>query len=70
MAMNLPDIPLFSLLRQRMSWLNQRQTVLSQKVANADTTGYVARGPAMYSQPAYELRQTDAGGWEARRAVG
>jgi nitrite reductase/ring-hydroxylating ferredoxin subunit/uncharacterized membrane protein len=29
--------------------------------------GHVARGPAMYSQPAYELRKTDAG-WEARRA--
>jgi len=31
--------------------------------------GHVARGPAMYSQPAYELRRTDAGGWEARRAA-
>jgi len=41
--MNLPDIPLFSMLRQRMSWLNQRQGVLSQNVANADTPGYVAR---------------------------
>jgi nitrite reductase/ring-hydroxylating ferredoxin subunit/uncharacterized membrane protein len=29
--------------------------------------GHVARGPAMYSQPSYELRKTDAG-WEARRA--
>jgi len=41
--MNLPDIPLFSMLRQRMSWLNQRQDVLSQNVANADTPRYVAR---------------------------
>ena len=32
--------------------------------------GHVARGPAMYSQPAYELRRTEAGGWEARRAAG
>jgi nitrite reductase/ring-hydroxylating ferredoxin subunit/uncharacterized membrane protein len=30
-------------------------------------TGYVARGPAMYDQPAYELRQTQSGAWEARR---
>lgn len=30
--------------------------------------GHVARGPAMYSQPAYELRRTDAG-WEARRSA-
>ena len=42
-AMNLPDIPLLSLLRERMTWLNKRQDVLSQNVANADTPGYVAR---------------------------
>jgi flagellar basal-body rod protein FlgB len=41
--MNLPDMPLLSLLRERMSWLHQRQDVLSQNVANADTPGYVAR---------------------------
>ena len=40
--MNLPDIPLLSMLRTRMSWLNQRQDVLTQNVANADTPGYVA----------------------------
>ena len=41
--MDLPDIPLLSMLRERMTWLNQRQDVLSQNVANADTPGYVAR---------------------------
>lgn len=41
--MNLPDIPLFSMLRERMSWLNTRQGVLSQNVANADTPNYGAR---------------------------
>jgi len=41
--MDLPDVPLMSLLRERMSWLHQRQDVLSQNVANADTPGYVAR---------------------------
>jgi len=41
--MNLPDLPLFSMLRQRMGWLNQRQSVLSQNVVNSDTPGYVAR---------------------------
>ena len=40
--MNLPDVPLLSMLRERMSWLNQRQDTLSQNVANADTPGYVA----------------------------
>ena len=41
--MNLPEVPLLSLLKTRMSWLNQRQDVLSQNVANADTPGFVAR---------------------------
>ncbi len=29
--------------------------------------GHVSRGPAMYDQPAYEVRRAEAGGWEARR---
>jgi flagellar basal-body rod protein FlgB len=41
--MNLPEIPLLGMLRERMSWLNARQGVLSQNVANADTPGYSAR---------------------------
>jgi flagellar basal-body rod protein FlgB len=41
--MNLGDVPLLGALRDRMSWLNARQTLLSQNVANADTPGYAAR---------------------------
>jgi flagellar basal-body rod protein FlgB len=41
--MDLQDLPLLSMLRERMTWLNQRQDVLSQNVANADTPRYVAR---------------------------
>jgi flagellar basal-body rod protein FlgB len=40
--MDLPDIPLLSMLKTRMTWLNQRQDTLTQNVANADTPGYVA----------------------------
>jgi flagellar basal-body rod protein FlgB len=40
---NLPEIPLFAVLKERMTWLHQRQDLLSQNVANADTPGYVAR---------------------------
>jgi nitrite reductase/ring-hydroxylating ferredoxin subunit/uncharacterized membrane protein len=29
--------------------------------------GHVARGPSMYDVPAYEIRKSDSGGWEARR---
>lgn len=39
----LPEMPLMGMLRERMSWLNRRQDLLSQNVANADTPGYVAR---------------------------
>ena len=41
--MNLTDVPLLSMLRERMTWLNQRQDLLSQNVANVDTPRYVAR---------------------------
>jgi flagellar basal-body rod protein FlgB len=41
--MHMPGIPLFSMLRERMSWLNARQNLLSANVANADTPGYGAR---------------------------
>ena len=40
--MNMPDVPLLSMLRQQMTWLQARQTVLSQNVSNADTPGYTA----------------------------
>ena len=41
--MTLSDMPLLGILRDRMSWLNARQTLLSQNVANADAPGYAAR---------------------------
>ena len=41
--MEITDLPLFSMLKQRMTWLNQRQDLLSQNVANADTPKYIAR---------------------------
>jgi nitrite reductase/ring-hydroxylating ferredoxin subunit/uncharacterized membrane protein len=29
--------------------------------------GHVVRGPSVYDQPAYEVRRSEGGGWEARR---
>jgi flagellar basal-body rod protein FlgB len=40
---NFTDVPLFGMLKERMSWLNARQNVLSQNVANADAPGYTAK---------------------------
>jgi len=41
--MGVDDIPLFSALRGRLGWLAERQRVVAQNVANADTPGYAAR---------------------------
>ncbi len=41
--MDLGDIKLFQAIHARMTWLNQRQQVLAQNVANADTPNYMAQ---------------------------
>ncbi|HUZ33808.1 MAG TPA: flagellar basal body rod protein FlgB [Xanthobacteraceae bacterium] len=41
--MPISDIPILSMLRTRMQWHQQRQRVLAENVANADTPGYRAR---------------------------
>ncbi len=38
--MAIADIPLLAMLRTRMQWHQQRQQVLAQNVANADTPNY------------------------------
>ncbi len=40
---------LHELLKERMAYLNQRQAVLAENVANADTPGYKARDLAPFS---------------------
>lgn len=41
--MGVSDIPIFSMLRTRMQWHQERQRVLAENVANADTPGFHAR---------------------------
>ena len=41
--MSLNDIPLFAAIRGQLSWLDARQRVIAQNVANSDTPGYVSR---------------------------
>ena len=38
--MDLRKIPVFAAITQRMGWLNQRQQVLAQNIANSDTPGF------------------------------
>jgi flagellar basal-body rod protein FlgB len=41
--MDLSDIPLFAMLKSRMGYLSQRQRVIAENVANANTPGYAPR---------------------------
>lgn len=50
-AMTIGSLPIIEMMKQRMQWLTQRQQVLAQNVANADTPGYTAR----------DLKQLDFG---------
>jgi flagellar basal-body rod protein FlgB len=38
--MAITDLPLFSMLKTRMRWLEERQKVLAENVANANTPSY------------------------------
>ena len=41
--MNLENIPLFGIMRTKLSYLSERQSVLAQNIANSDTPGYKAK---------------------------
>lgn len=43
MAMDLGNLGLFKLMSRKMGWLTQRQEVLSQNIANADTPEYKSK---------------------------
>jgi len=53
--MAITDIPLFSMLRTRMHWHQERQRVLAENVSNADTPQYRPRDVAA---PQFDRRQT------------
>lgn len=41
--MDFGKLPLLTMFSKRLSWLGNRQTVLAQNIANADTPGYRAK---------------------------
>ena len=59
--MDLSRLKVLNLLTTRMNWLNERQRVLAQNVANADTPDYVARDLAQPDVKAL-LRQSKGRG--------
>lgn len=63
--MAITDIPILSMLRMRMEWHQERQQVLAENVANADTPNYRPRdlAPPNFQQElmasSVELARTD-----------
>lgn len=41
--MGFTDLPLLGQIKGRLNWLDQRQRVIAENVANSDTPGYVGR---------------------------
>ncbi len=52
--MGITDIPIFSMLRSRMDWAQERQRVLAENVSNSDTPSYRAKDlvPLKFPEPA------------------
>jgi flagellar basal-body rod protein FlgB len=70
--MPISDIPILSMLRTRMEWHQQRQSVLAENVANADTPGYRARdlGPPNFERMVQSASVTLATTDPAHIAIG
>ena len=58
--MAITDLPLFSMLRTRMQWHQERQRLLAENVANADTPNYRPRdlAPLQFDRPAPASRRS------------
>lgn len=54
--MGVVDLPLLNQIKGRLSWLDERQRVIAQNVANSDTPGYAARDLAAPKDFAAALR--------------
>ena len=54
--MGFTDLPLLGQIKGRLNWLDERQRVIAQNVANSDTPGYAARDLAQPTDFAAALR--------------
>lgn len=50
--MTLDQIPLFAMIKGKLGYLNDRQHLIAQNVANADTPGYAPRDLKPFTIPA------------------
>jgi flagellar basal-body rod protein FlgB len=69
-GMNLAEIPLFAMLRDRLGYLGERQKVIAQNVANSDTAKYVPEDlkPFSFDARVAMQRQGQAGAMSTTQA--
>ena len=68
--MDLGDIPLFAMLRGRLGYLAQRQRVIAENVANANTPGYAPHDLKPFSfQAQMQAQGTSAAGGPTGMAI-
>ena len=60
--MDITDIPLFAMLKSRMGYLTERQRVIAQNVANADTPNYRPQDLKPYSFQSHMAATVDQPG--------
>lgn len=68
-AMGPDDIPLFGMLKSRLGYLTERQKLVAQNVANADTPGYRPRDLKAYSFQASLMNQASGSVYRGGRAA-
>jgi flagellar basal-body rod protein FlgB len=67
--MDLKNISLFKTLDQKMSWLNERQKVLAQNIANANTPGYVSQDLKKVSFQSHLNNSSETGNGPSRTVM-
>jgi flagellar basal-body rod protein FlgB len=69
--MNMTDIPLLAMLKSKLSYVSQRQALIAQNVANADTPGFAPRDLKPFSfDQALKTAQSGGGVQMARTSAG
>lgn len=61
LSVGFTDLPLLGQIKGRLSWLDERQRVIAQNVANSDTPGYVSRDLNQPTDFAAALREGGGG---------
>lgn len=68
--MGVADIPLLGQIKGRLGWLDERQRLIAENVANSDTPGFVGRDLKMPTDFAAAMRSRGGGAVQMERTSG